>query len=443
MAGSRSAQVRSVGGAFQALAALCLVVGALIGWVAPRVGWGFVAALSSPVAGSGVDSTTFLGAALTTLGVIVAILIGYNVAGLQTAGQLMSLALSRAMLLSLAPFLLCWTATTGVGLIYLLAPPRYLGQLWQVLLWFAAVVFFMLGYLWMLPWRLSGEYAARWAVDDLRATPIEEWEAQDGYTVFQSSLAAATTRGDLGTARAIAQRLGAFLVTARDLQAERDNRYDRGRYRALKNLVTGSAQFAGGAPTAVSYQLGYVAMGALLRAVAIGLPTDDGETDLFSGLLRSIGESPDRIDSLWTGARHALCRGDAHTAPYLLRYWRLYGAWDAAEPRATQRIAAGLLRLHGDALQRLAHAEDAAHAQAEAARMLTDLYRYVGVHLRERIAADYSGAERERLLSLASALLGELQEHANAQRQRWSDDQRVAIVDAYNEALARLASAPA
>jgi hypothetical protein len=408
--------------------------------VAPRIGWGFTAALSSPVAGSGVDSTTFLGAALTTLGVIVAILIGYTVAGLQTAGQLMSLALSRAMLLSLAPFLLCWTATTGVGLIYLLAPPRYLGQLWQVLLWFAAVVFFMLGYLWMLPWRLSGEYAARWAVDDLRATPIEEWEAQDGYTVFQSSMAAATTRGDLGTARAIAQTLGAFLVTARDLQAERDNRYERGRYRALKNLVTGCAQFAGGAPTAVSYQLGYVAMGALLRAAAIGLPTDDGETDLFSGLLRSIGESPDRIDSLWTGARHALCRGDAHTAPYLLRYWRLYGAWDATEPRAAQRIAAGLMRLHGDALQRLAHAEDATRAQAEAARMLMDLYRYVGLHLRDRIVADHSGAERKRLLGLATALLCELPKGADIQSTRWSDEQRVAIVDAYNEALTHLSS---
>lgn len=442
MARTRSAQTQNVGGAFQALAALCLVVGACIGWVAPRAGWGIAAALSKPVAGSGVDSATFLGAALTTLGVIVAILIGYNVAGLQTAGQLMSLALARAMLLSLAPFLLCWTATTGVGLIYLLAPPRYMGQLWQMLLWFAAVVLFMLGYLWTLPWRLSGEYAAHWAVDDLRATPIEDWESQDGYTIFQSSIAAATTRGDLGTARAIAQTLGAFLATARDTRAERDNRHDRGRYRALKNLVTGSAQFAGAAPTAVSYQLGYVAMGALLRAVAIGLPTDDTEIDLFSGLLRSIGESPDRIESLWAGARHALCRGDAHTAPYLLRYWRLYQAWDAAEPRAARRIAAGVMRLHSESWLRLAHVEDGAHAQAEAARLLTDLYRYVGFHLRDRIVAEYSGAERERLLGLATALLLAMQRHVEAEGEQWNAEQRALITDAYTNAAARLNEKP-
>ena len=443
MEGSRSAQVRRVGGAFQALAALCLVIGALIGWVAPRAGGGFVASLSAPVAGSGVDSNTFLGAALTTLGVIVAILIGYNVAGLQTAGQLMSLALARAMLLSLAPFLLCWTATTGVGLIYLLAPPRYMGQLWQMLLWFAAVVLFMLGYLWMLPWRLSGEYAARWAVDDLRSIPIEDWEAQDGYAVFQSSIAAATTRGDLGTVRAIAQTLGAFLVTARDPQAERDNRYHRGRYRALKNLVSGCAQFAGAAPTAVSYQLGYLAMGALLRAAAIGLPTDDPETDLFSGLLRGVGESPDRLDSLWTGARHALCRRDGHSAPYLLRYWRLHATWDADEPRAAVRIADGVMRLHGELSQRLARVAGDSAAQDEAARMLADLYRALGDHLRQRIESEHSGAERERLPGLAAALLRRLQERATALSVAWSDEQRAVAASAYAHALASFTAAPA
>lgn len=441
MAGSRSAQVRRVGGAFQALAALCLLLGALIGWVAPRADWEFMAALGAPVAGSGVDSNTFLGAALTTLGVIVAILIGYNVAGLQTAGQLMSLALARAMLLSLAPFLLCWTATTGVGLIYLLAPPRYMGQLWQMLLWFAAVVLFMLGYLWMLPWRLSGEYAARWAVDDLRNMPIEDWEAQDGYAVAQSSIAAATTRGDLGTVSAIAQTLGAFLVTARDQRAERDNRYHRGRYRALKNLVTGCAQFAGAAPTAVSYQLGYLAMGALLRAVAIGLPTDDPETDLFTGLLRAIGESPDRIDSFWTGARHALCRRDGHAAPYLLRYWRLYPAWNADEPRAAPRVADGVMRLHGELMQRLARVEDVAAAQDEAARMLADLYRALGDHLPRPIESEHGEAERERLLGLAAALLHALQRRAQALSAIWSDEQRTVAASAYDHALASFTDA--
>ncbi|HEX8997525.1 MAG TPA: hypothetical protein VF812_15970 [Ktedonobacterales bacterium] len=442
MALSRSAQVRLVGGLFQTLAVVCIVVGALVGWVLPRAGLAFMAALSRPVAASGVDSITFLGASLTTLGVIVAILIGYNVAGLQTAGQLMSLALARAMLLSLAPFLLCWTATTGVGLVYLLLPPVYVGQLWQMLVWFGAVVFFMLGYLWTLPWRLSGEYAARWAVDDLRAAPIAQWESQDGYDVLQSSTAAATTRGDLGGVRAMAQTLGGFLVTARDMEAERDNRFDRGRYRALKNLLSGCAQFAGAAPTSVAYQLGHVAAGTLVRAAAIGLPTGGPEYDLFSGLLRGIGDSPDRIDSLWAGARHALFRGDARTDPYLLMYWRLYPTWDSADPRVTQRIADGLMRLHAGALQTLQRAEDVTQAQTEAAHMLDDLYRYVASYLRERIEKHHAGAERDRLLALAANLLSQLHANALGPDATWSVERRGELAAAFDRYQAAFASAP-
>lgn len=443
MALSRSAQVRVVGGCFQALAGVCILIGAVVGWLLPRHSTlPLAAAFSGTVAASGVDSTTFLGAALTTLGVIVAILIGYNVAGLQTAGQLMSLALARAMLLSLAPFLLWWTVTTGVGLVYLLTPPVYMGQLWQMLVWFAAVVFFMLSYLWTLPWRLSGEYAAQWAVDDLRAAPIERWESQDGYDVLQSSIAAATTRGDLGGVRAMAQTLGGFLVTARDAEAERDNRYHRGRYRALKNLLSGCAQFSGAAPTSVAYQLGHVTAGTLVRAAAIGLPTGDMAADLFSGLLRAIGDSPDRIDSLWTGARHALCRGDAHSAPYLLTYWRLYHAWDATDPRATQRIADGLMRLHADALQTLAHAEAPASAEAEAAHMLDDLYRYLAGYLRERIEKEHAGAERKRLLRLASNLLRQTHAIALGPNATWSVHQRGELTAAFDRYQALLPPAP-
>jgi hypothetical protein len=427
---ARSAQVRLVGGAFQALAVVCIVVGVVIGWLAPHVGLPFTEPLSRSVAASGVDSATFLGAALTTLGVIVAILIGYNVAGLQTAGQLMSLSLARAMLLSLAPFLLWWTVTTGVGLVYLLAPPLYMGQLWQMLIWFGAVVLFMLGYLWTLPWRLSGEYAARWAVDDLRATPIEQWEAQDGYDVLQSSIAAATTRGDLGAVRALAQTLGGFLAAACDTEAERDNRYHRGRYRALKNLVSGCAQLAGKAPTSVAYQLGYVAAGALTLAVALGLPAGDAETDLYSGLLRALGASPDRIDSLWAGIRHALCRGDARTTPYLLSYWRQHRDWGDDDPRATQRIAASLMRLLFDLLRQMAR-EDAVRAQTDGILMLDDLYRYIANYLRERIEADCFGAERVRLLALASALLAQLHTHTLPLSEAWSEQQRARAADVY------------
>ena len=98
-------------------------------------------------------------------------LIGYNVAALQIAGQTLSLALTRAILLTMGPLLLIWTGVTFVALVYLMAP-LYLGQLWQTLLWFGAVVLFMIAYLWNLPWRLSGEYAARWAIRNLRGKPL-------------------------------------------------------------------------------------------------------------------------------------------------------------------------------------------------------------------------------------------------------------------------------
>lgn len=441
MVRSRSAQVRFVGGIFQALATLCIIAGVVIGWALPGSGLSFAAALSQPIAGSGVDSTTFLGAALTTLGVIVAILIGYNVAGLQTAGQMMSLALARAMLLSLAPFLMWWTVTTGVGLVYLLEPPTSMGQLWQMLIWFAAVVLFMLSYLWTLPWRLSSEHAARWAVDDLRAAPIERWESQDGYDVLQSSFAAATTRGDLGAVRALAQTLGAFLATFRDTSGEREAVYHRGRYRAIKNLVSGCAQFSGAAPTSVAYQLGYVAAGALTLAASVGLPTGGRETDLFSGLMRSLDQSPDRFESLWAGLRHALCRGDAHMPPFLLRYWKRATSWKADDPRATERIADGVMRLHSGLTHRMTRGDNAAHGRMESAHMLDDLYRYVGRHLRERIEAEHSSVERARMLKLASTLLDQLHTRASRLSDAWDEKPRALATKAYERERARFTAA--
>lgn len=436
MARSRSAQAPVVGNTLLGLAGLALVVGAVVGWLLPRVGGPLAGAFSRPVASSGVDPVTFLGAALTTLGVIVAILIGYNVAGLQTAGQLMSLALARAMLLSLAPFLLCWTLTTGVGLVYLLMIPTAMGQLWQIVVWFAAVVLCMLSYLWTLPWRLSGAYAARWAVADLRGAPMADWESRDGYDVLQSSMAAAVQRGDLGAARAMALTLSDFLAGESDATAERENRYDRGRYRALKNLLTGCAQFSGAAPTAVAYQLGFVSAGGLLRGVATGLPIEDAETNIFSGLLRSLGDSPDRIDALWTGMRHALCRGDAHVAPYLLIYWRRHRDWAPDDPRAVRRLADGLACLHAETTAELLRALPAQQAQREAARALADLYRYLFTHLPQRITDDQSGDERARLLGLAASLTANLHALTAHASDGWSADARAILAEGYARAEA-------
>src|SRR5262249_21649549 len=161
-----------------------LALGALVCWVLPPLGNELPPLLDPlpfahdaliPVAASGIDPAPIVGADLTTLAVIIAVLIGYNVAALQIAGQTLSLALTRAILLTMGPLLLVWTGVTFVALIYLMAP-IYLGQLWQTLLWFGAVVLLMIAYLWNLPWRLPGEYAARWAIRNLRGKPVPGWE---------------------------------------------------------------------------------------------------------------------------------------------------------------------------------------------------------------------------------------------------------------------------
>ncbi|MEO7001529.1 MAG: hypothetical protein ABI068_06985 [Ktedonobacterales bacterium] len=435
---SRSLQVRLIGWLLSALAACLVVVGALIGWIAPHLTPSAFPALHATVADSGVDSSSFLGAALTTLGVIVAILIGYNVAGMQTAGQVLSLALTRALLFSLAPFLLLWTVTTGVGLVYLLAPPVYLGQLWQLVLWFGAVVLLMLAYLFTLPWRLSGEYAARWAVNDLRAIPIADWEERDGYVVLQSGIAAASNRGDLGTVRAMSYVAGDFLVGMRDHAAEQENGYHRGRFRALKNLLTGCSQYAGSASTAVAYQLGAVTGGVLLLAAAAGHPLNQPDSDLYSGLLRSVGPSLDRIDALWTGVRHALCRGRAHQQPYLLRYWLAHESWATDDARRTQHLADGLIYLHSHCLRAVlsVSALDAPRQEVvefEGARLLTELYRYLGTYLREDIERTTQGDRQRHMLRLAEQLLEQLHTLALQTYIAWDAESRTSLTIAYEE----------
>src|SRR5215813_4858122 len=129
-----------------AAAGVLLVAGGLIGWLVPLLPEALpgVALAREPAAVSGADVTGYLGADITALAVIIAVIIGFNATALQIAGQTHSLGLIRGILRSLTPFLACWSLTTGVALIYLLAPPAYTAQLWQVLCWFAAVILLMI-----------------------------------------------------------------------------------------------------------------------------------------------------------------------------------------------------------------------------------------------------------------------------------------------------------
>lgn len=440
------------------LGVLLLVLGGVVGWLAPTLGGSVASALmlDAPLSSLKIDVSSYLGADITALAVIIAVLIGFNVAGLQIAGQALSLALVRAWLLSLAPFLVCWSLTTAVALIYFLIPPLVMGQLWQMLLWFGAVVLLMIGYLWNLPWQLSGEYAATWALRALGRRPVDEWESLDGFSVLQTGVANASARGELVTVRVMCMAIGSFLAHVRDPHAEQANTYDRRRYRALKNLLSGSSQHINLPPNAIAYYLGHLAAGALLQATALGHPVGDAKLDLFSSVFRTIGAERDRIDPFWTGLRHALCRKGPHGDPYLLTFWREHAAWQPDDPRRTLRVAEGLVLIHahcwrtlrasptqaapfgGIATGELVTRRDdsppvADEAIGEEALLLSDLYRDIASSLAPEVASGGSRAAKRRMAGLPPRLLDEVQ---GLMRETWYPRATAEDQEAVNKAFA-------
>ncbi|MGN6759496.1 MAG: hypothetical protein ACTHMJ_24260, partial [Thermomicrobiales bacterium] len=145
MGTGRAGQIRWIARLLTLAGSALLLIGALVGWLLPGL------ARAAPVlafgdvqlARAGIDESAYLGADITALAVIIAVVIGFNATTLQIAGQTHSLALVRAILLSLTPFLACWSLTTGVALIYFLVPPVFVAQLWQMFLWFGATVLLM------------------------------------------------------------------------------------------------------------------------------------------------------------------------------------------------------------------------------------------------------------------------------------------------------------
>jgi hypothetical protein len=420
-----------------------LIAGALVGWGLPRLpgivpSADFAASLASS---SGADVSGYLGADITALAVIIAVIIGFNATALQIAGQAHSLGLVRGILRSLTPFLACWSITTGVALIYFLEPPAYTAQLWQMLCWFAAVVVLMVGYLWDLPWRLSGQYVGWWALRGLRGQPLATWESLEAFSVLQSAAASATTRGDIGTVRTITAEVGRFLVGVRDAAAEKQNIYDRRRYRALKDLLSGCAQNAAQGPVAVNYHFGRLQAGILLQATAVGHPMDDADHNLFSGLLAILRATPERYNSLWTGLRHGLCRGADGNAPFLQRFWHDRPGWASDDPRRVERVATALVSFHAGVWRELRGAWSRDHADAEASDMVIDLYRDLAAHLGKTMVQERHPSGSVRPQDLPLSLLDAVHARLLAQ---WPSDAapelRIAVVNAYDQRRAELAA---
>jgi hypothetical protein len=434
MGGWRVGSIRVTARLLTAAGLTLLVVGAALGWIAPRVPESVPLATQAHalVASTGIDVSGYLGADITALAVIIAVIIGFNATTLQIAGQTHSLALVRVILLSLTPFLLCWSVTTGVVLIYFLLSPVYVAQLWQMLLWFAAVVALMVAYLWDLPWRISGQYVGLWAIRNLRGKPIARWESLDSYAALQSAVSQASARGDLGTVRAITSVLGRFLAGVLDVRAESQPEYDRDRYRALKNLLSGCAQNVGQAPNAVAYNLGFVQAGVLLQAIAVGHTLGDAHHDLFSGTLRAVKGTPERLNPLWTGTRHALCRESDTGKPYLLQYWLEHKRWPGDDSRRVVAVAEGLAWIHATYWRELRATLPQEDADAEAAQMLLDLYRYLAIHLGRQVASEHGGAGPVRLRDLPLSMLDTTHTAIlHAWPEGEADQLRVMVVNAY------------
>lgn len=437
MRGGRGMATRVIAAALNGLGGLLLLVGAVLGWVMPRLPASrlpsTVSVMSQRLGATHIDASSYLGADITALAVLIAVVIGFNVTILQIAGQTHSLNLVRGILASLTPFLVCWSVTSGIALSYFLVPLVYVGQLWQQLAWFGAVVLLMVAYLWNLPWRLSGDYVAHWALARLRGRPVATWEPVEAYAALQTSLAGAEARGDLGTVRAIAVKLSWFLLTFRDSDAEAANQYHRGRYRALKNLLSGCAQGLAQAPNGAAYYMGYVQAGVLLQAVADGHPTDDQEHDLFTGLLRGVREAPERLNAVWTGLRHALCRPTDGDEPFLVRYWLQHDGWPVDDLRRVTRIATALARFHAGCREELQRSATYHEDATQAAEMVIDLYRDLAEYLGPAIARAQHRTSAVRLPDLPLSLLDEI--HALLLR-TWIESPadggaRIEVVNAY------------
>lgn len=435
---------RSTSTLLNACAVVLLVSGALAGWVLPNFPSLLpVPAVSQRLAATHLDASTYLGADITALAVLVAVVIGFNVTVIQIAGQAHSLRMIRGILATLLPFLLTWCLATGEALMLFLIPPLYVSQLWQQLAWFAAVVLLMIAYLWDLPWRLSGDYVALWAIRGLAGNPVETWESIEGYSALQTAVAGAGARGDLGALRALALRLSRFLVTTRDRKAEAADIYNRGRYRALKSLLSGCAQGAADAPSAFAYYLGYIAAGVLLQSIAGGHPVADQDHEIFTGVLRAARGNYEQINPFWTGLRHALCRPADHSTPLLLTYWLERREWPADDPRRVARVATQLARIHSACQEDLRAALDSADQANQAAEMATDLYRDVAVHLGGTVARSRVRSPHMRLPDLPLSLLNDLE--ARLMRS-WPNDplaasSRTEVANAYERYRAQLGAA--
>jgi hypothetical protein len=399
-------------------------------WIGPRLNpaWPLVTVLRAPATSIVSDPAGFLGADLTTLGVIIAILIGYNVAAFQIAADAVALGLVRAILLTLIPFIFVWVASSAVTLIYFLATPPCAGNLWQVGLWFGATAFLLIGYLVGLPRKLSGDYAARWALKDLAPVPIAEWESTDGFTVLQAGLGTAVGRADVGTVRLLAIPVGRAFAGRLDREAERHPGFLRPRMYALRNLFAGCAPYRTTLPSAIAYNLGYAAAGVLLQGADTGHSFTHPNGGLVDAIIPSGTNVPELSVALWAGLRHALCRRELQGAPYLRRYWVMRKSWPndtIHQSQLTAGIAEGLFQLHAACWHEVELAGEQAKVATvdlseHAPELLSEFYRYLAQYF-ARDAQQHLARKRtkRRLVELARDLLVALQQQVETS---WPSD---------------------
>lgn len=386
-----------------------LLLGAIAGWLLPRLAhnYSILVWFSLPASPVSTDQSAYLGANITAISVLIAVVVSRLQDPFQTS-EGFSVRSSVQALLAFGLLFVTSALSLAVSLIYLLVRPPYAWQLWQLFIWFCATLLFTLNYLWSSGLRSSLGYGVLETLNDLAHQPVESWESLRSYSTLQTLIVGANQQGDLATARYVSTRLGQFLVEVRDPRAEAAYTFHRSHYRALKNLLSACSQFADEAPNAAVYYLGFIAAGAMLQAAALGVPLDDPEYDLFSGVFRVLARTPERLDPFMSGVRHALL----HTAytgsePYLARFWRTRRRHETYLLRSVPAIASGLTRLLVTCRLTLQATTTEAEADSEVADMLISLYRDV-IRVAASVVALRSKRGPSTAHDLAAALLAAL-----------------------------------
>jgi len=392
-------------------AAALLLFGMAAGWLIPElpdsVTSPIVAYLRTPLAQGNLNIGPILGAGIATFTVVNAVLISY-VSASQYANRAFSAVLGRLYLLGLLPLLTVFGLIIAITMLYLMMPPTFVGQIWEFILWYFALVILLIAAVMELPDRLSERYVALWAIRWLRDAPVEAWIANKGYAILQAGTTAAITRVEVGFMRSMAFPLGAFLSSRVEADKDAADIGTAERLRPIRDLVSALGSPLAQAPTAFAYCAGSIIAGASLELAANPAAADMMQTDVFDDFVRALSGAPDRFESLWAGMQHSLCRRGVHGEPYLLRYWTAHIRWSKDDARRVHRVAHVIVALLAKWQEVRLRQAGARQGGAKTPQMIDDLCLDIEQGLMNQVVHHTNAAKRAEMVEMLHSLVRDI-----------------------------------